>query len=53
VLDFLRGKASERKLRPFAAAWCRRVRHQLAGASGREAVDAGEMHEWIARLHDS
>jgi hypothetical protein len=42
MLDFLSGKASERKLRLFAVACCRRVWPQLTGPSGREAVERSE-----------
>jgi hypothetical protein len=42
MLEFLRGKASERKLRLFACACVRRVWHLLDDQSSREAVEAGE-----------
>jgi len=41
MLEFLRGKASERKLRLFAVACCRRVRHLLVPQAG-EALDVAE-----------
>jgi hypothetical protein len=39
LLEFLRGRASERKLRLLAAACCRRVWHLLADPSSRRAVE--------------
>src|SRR4051812_8289496 len=38
MLDFLRGKASLRKLRVFAAACCRRLDHLLADQRSKTAV---------------
>jgi hypothetical protein len=43
MLDFLRGKASERKLRLFAAACVRRAWHLLTD-TGRQAVEAAEAY---------
>jgi hypothetical protein len=42
MLDFLRGKASDRKLRLFAVACCRRFWTHLRAPSLREAVEASE-----------
>jgi hypothetical protein len=42
MLEFLRGKASDRKLRLFACACCRRVRHLLPDRRSRKALEASE-----------
>jgi hypothetical protein len=45
MLKFLRGRASERKLRLFACACCRRIWHLLADKPYRHAVDVAERCE--------
>ena len=42
MLEFLRGKASERKLRLFDCACCRLVWHLLEHAELKRAVESGE-----------
>ena len=44
MLDYLAGRASERKLRLFACACCRRIWHLLRRPSGREAVEGTERY---------
>jgi hypothetical protein len=44
MLDDLRGKASDRKLRLFACARCHHVWHLLTGESNRKAVEIAEQH---------
>jgi hypothetical protein len=42
MLQFLEGKASDRKLRLLACAWCREVWYQLANNLCRQAVELSE-----------
>jgi hypothetical protein len=44
MLEFLRGKASDRKLRLFACACCRRLWHLMAEGSWRQAVEMAERY---------
>jgi hypothetical protein len=44
MLDFLRGKVSDRKLWLFAAGCCRRIWHRLSDARCRQAVEVAEAY---------
>jgi hypothetical protein len=44
MLEFLRGKASDRKLRLFACACCSRVRHLLSDKYNRKALSIAERY---------
>jgi hypothetical protein len=44
MLGFLRGRASERKLRLYVAGCCRRIWHLLIDDRCRRAVEVAELH---------
>jgi hypothetical protein len=53
MLEFLRDKASERKLRLFACACCRKVWHLLKNESSQRAVEEAERFaEGLVPLHE-
>ena len=53
MLNFLKDKAGERKLRLFAVACCRRIWHRLPDAQSRLAVETAELFiEGMATLEE-
>src|SRR4051794_28306426 len=53
MLEFLRGKASDRKLRLYAVACCQRVGHAFCDERSRAAVEAVERYaDGLATLAD-
>jgi hypothetical protein len=44
MLEFVRGKISDRKLRLYACACCRRMWHLLRDDGGRKAIEASELY---------
>src|SRR5262249_11948253 len=44
MLEFLRGKASDRKLRLFACACCRRFWDEIAQRQSKDAIMVAELH---------
>ena len=53
MLEVVRGKASDRKLRLFACAWCRSLFPLIPDKFGRQAIKVAERNGTVACLRVS
>src|SRR5262245_10000268 len=44
MLGFLKGRASDRKLRLFVCAWCRHIWYLMSEPASRKAVEVAELY---------